>query len=454
MPQCNKGVTQGASYNWPLRRPRTLPFVPSLTGLWRHPDFPKLWGSLTITHFGGQVTFLALPLTAALVLHATPFEVGVLTAMGALPYPLFGLFAGVLVDRTRKLPVMVASDIGRGLVLAAIPVCAWVGLLTMPLLYAVNFLVGLGSVIGWPAYQVFMTERVGRANLVEANAKIGFADSAAQLVGPGLAGALIQWLTAPFAILLDACGFFASAWMLRGITAQPTDAPKAGSRSVAGEIAEGLRAVWHERTLRTLVWSVGAWQLCRHAFVAVVVLFGTRALSFSAGHVGLMFMAAGAGSFMAANVTERLNARYGMGPTMLWSMAGTGVAWLTVSAAMGPAWLASLLFAGGLFLLDLSGMVFFINYLSLRQACTPDHLLGRVTATMIALTVAMAPIGGVAGGWMGETLGLRGAMIIVGAAAVAIAAVVALLSPIGRLRGLPAAPEPALTESLAEETTF
>ena len=441
-------------------RSRTLPLasrlVPSrwLGGLWRHPDFVKLWGSLTITHFGGQVTFLALPLTAALMLHATPFEVGVLTAMGALPYPLFGLFAGVLVDRARKLPVIVAMDVGRGLALLAIPVCAWFGALTMPLLYGASFLVGVGSVIGWPAYQVFMTERVGRANLVEANAKIGVADSAAQLVGPGIAGALIQWLTAPFAILLDACGFFASAWMLRGIPPRASDAPKARARSVGREIAEGLRAVWGDATLRALVWSVGAWQVFRHAFIAIVVLFGTRVLGFSAGHVGLAFMAAGVGSFMAAHVTERLNRRYGMGPTMLGGIAGTGIAWLVMAAAMGPAWVASILFGGGLFLLDLAAMTFFINYLSLRQAVTPDPLLGRVTATMIALTVSMAPVGGLVGGWVADHLGLRAAMAAVGAGALLLAPLVTWLSPLAAMRELPGPQEPAITESLAEETTF
>src|ERR1700682_849749 len=196
----------------------------AFNGLWRNRDFVRLWSSLTITHFGGQVTFLALPLTAALLLDATPFEMGVLTAREALPFPLFGLLAGVMVDRAPKLPIIVWSDIARGAALLAVPLCAWVGVLSMPVLYVVGFLIGLGTVMGWPAYQVFMTERVGRENLVEANAKIGISDSAAQLIGPGIAGALIQWLTAPLAILLDAVCFFMSAWMLRGIPPKPTDA--------------------------------------------------------------------------------------------------------------------------------------------------------------------------------------------------------------------------------------
>ncbi len=414
----------------------------------------KLWGSLTVTHFGGQVAFLALPLTAALMLKATPFEVGILTACGALPYPFLGLFAGVLVDRARKLPVIVACDVGRGLALLTIPVSAWFGVLTMPLLYAVNFFVGAASVIGWPAYQVFMTERVGRDKLIEANAKIGVADSAAQLMGPGVAGALIQWLTAPFAILVDATSFFVSAMMLRGIPARASDAPKMRGRSMRSEITEGLRLVWHNRTLRALVWSVALWQPLRHAFVATVVLFGARVLGFSAGRVGLLFMSAGLGSLAAAHVTQPLNARFGVGPTMLGAMAGTGVAWLVVGAAMGPPWLASILFGGGILMLDLTAMVFFINYLSLRQAATPDALLGRVTATMICLTVATAPLGGVAGGWIADHLGLRTAMLLVGACALLIAPLVAWLSPIASMRELPAPHEPTLTESVTEETTW
>ena len=424
-----------------------------LTGLWRNPDFVRLWGSLTITHFGGQVTFLALPLTAALALNATPFEVGILTALEALPYPIFGLFAGVIVDRAPKLPIIIVSDLGRGLALAAIPVCAWLGVLNMPVLYVVGFLIGIGSVIGWPAYQVFMTERVGRDKLIEANAKIGVADSAAQLIGPGLAGALIQWLTAPFAILLDAVCFFVSAWMLRAIPPSRSDAPKAVATSMRAEIAEGLAAIWHNRTLRALVWSIGIWQVFRHAFIAIVVLFAARELGFSAGHVGALFMMAGFGSLAAAGITEKLNARFGMGPTMLGGITGTGVAWLVMGSATGPYWVASMVFGGGLFLMDLTAMVFFINYLSVRQAASPDRLLGRVTATMICLTVATAPLGGLLGGWIGDHAGLRMAMLFCGIGALLLAPLATWLTPLGSMRELPKPHEPLITESVGEELT-
>jgi MFS family permease len=423
----------------------------AFNGLWRNGDFVRLWTSLTITHFGGQVTFLALPLTAALLLDATPFEMGVLTALEAAPFALFGLFAGVLVDRLPKLPIIVWSDIARGLALLAVPACAWLGVLTMEVLYTVGFLVGAGAVAGWPAYQVFMTERVGRKNLAEANAKIGISDSAAQLVGPGMAGALIHWLTAPVAILLDALSFFFSAWILRGIRPLPGDAPKMRARGVGAEIREGLTVIWRNPVLRALAWSTAIWQVFRHACFAIMVLFAARELGFSAGHIGALWMLAGIGSLCATGAVARLNRRLGFGPTLLAGMLTTGVAWALLAATPSGDPTASALFGLGLFVLDFGGMVFFINYLTLRQAVTPDPLLGRVVATMICLTVAMAPLGGLAGGWLAQELGLRATLLIAGAGAILLVPLVAWTSPLLRLRALGDAQEPRQAESVAEE---
>ena len=421
------------------------------TGLWRDRDFLRLWTSLTVTHFGGQITFLALPLTAALLLDASPFEMGVLSALETLPFPLFGLFAGVLVDRARKLPIIIWSDVGRGIALLAVPICAWLDVLSMNVLYISGFLIGTGSVIGWPAYQVFMTERVGRGRLVEANAKIGVSDSAAQLVGPGLAGALIQWLTAPFAILLDALSFFFSAWILRGIAPGPSDAPKMSATDIGTEIREGLAAIWRNPTLRALAWAIAVWQIFRHAYIAIVVLFAARELGFSAGHVGMLWMLAGVGSLVAAALANRLNRRFGFGRTMLGGLFGTGVAWLIVAVASGTHLMSSLLFALGLLVLDFSGMLFFVNYLTLRQAVTTDRLLGRVTATMICLTMATAPFGGLLGGWIAEHAGLRVTLLLAGIGAIALVPCVAWASPLARMRSLPTQPEARVAESVAEE---
>jgi len=422
----------------------------AFNGLWRNGDFMRLWTSLTITHFGGQITLLALPLTGALLLDATPFEMGVLVALESVPFALFGLFAGVLVDRLPKLPIIVWSDIARGAALLAVPFAAWFGWLSMGVLYVVGFLVGTAGVLGWPAYQVFMTERVGKERLAEANAKIGVSDSMAQLVGPGLAGALIHWLTAPFAILLDALSFFGSAWILRGIPAGASDAPKMRARSVWAEIREGLAQIWRNSTLRALAWSISVWQLFRHAYFSIVVLFAARELDFSPGHLGLLWMLAGVGSLAAAGAAEPLNRRFGFGPTLLAGLLGTGLAWLLIACATGTPLVASLVFGMGLAFLDFSGMVFFINYLTLRQAAAPEAMRGRVVASMICLTVAAGPLGGLAGGWIAEQHGLRATLVFAGVGAIALVLLVAWVTPLLRLRRLEEVEPPAL-QSVAEE---
>ncbi len=385
--------------------------------LWRNRDFRVLWISLTITHFGGQVTFLALPLTAALVLHATPTQMGILTMMQVLPYTIFGLFTGVLIDRSRKLPLVIWADIGRGVILLFVPLAAWLGWLGMPILYLASFFVGLGGIIGWAAYQVFMTERVGRHNLVEANSRIALSDSSAQLIGPGIAGALIHALTAPIAILVDAIAFFISAAMLRGIGPQETDAPKqvghATWDSIWADAKEGLALIWHNPILRSIAWGLALWQLLRHAYVAIVILFAARDLALSPGKIGALYMLAGVGFLLASFACQRLNDRFGIGRVMLGGIGLTAISWLGIAAIVKSEF-AFLLLGGALFVFDFGAMLFFINYLSLRQSATPDHLLGRVTSTMIFLALSLAPVGSILGGVIGEWLGLRATIGVCG----------------------------------------
>ncbi|MGH8673864.1 MAG: MFS transporter [Burkholderiales bacterium] len=408
-------------------------------GLWSNRDFRRLWISLTITHFGGQITFLALPLTAALLLAATPFEMGVLTALESLPFALSGLFVGVLVDRSRKLPLIIGSNIGRGLVLLAVPVAAWAGLLSMPVLYAVGFLVGAGGMVGWSAYQVFMTERVGRENLVAANSKLALSDSSAQLVGPGLAGLAIQWLTAPIAILFDALSFFFSAWLLRGIPERETDAPRrsAERRSVWQDIAEGLNQIRNTPLLRSIAWGVAAWNFLRHMFLAVIILFATQELRLSAGSIGIAWMAGGLGCIAASFAARRMNLQRGVGEVMLGGVFLTGIAWGVIALAEAGTAFTAVVLALGLLAYDFGGTLFFINYLSLRQAVTPDRLLGRVISTMIFLTVLTAPLGSLLGGALAEWTGLRTTLWIAAGSGALLGLLLLRISPIAALRALP-----------------
>ena len=413
-------------------------------GIWRIRDFRTLWLSLTITHFGGQVTFLALPLTAALLLNATPLEMGILTAVEALPYTLFGLFTGVLIDRSRKLRLIILADLGRGLALSMVPLAAWLGFLSMSILYIVGFLVGVGGIIGWAAYQVFMAERVGNEHLVEANAGIAMSDSASSLIGPGIAGALIHWLTAPFAILLDAVSFFTSAWMLRSIPPKVSDAPKlrasgdqqAAMAGIWADAKEGLKMILGHAVLRSIGYTLMIWNVLKHAYLAVVILYATRDLALSPGKIGALFMVAGIGFLTASASCQWLNRRFGVGYVMLIGLTMTGVAWLGVASVFTNEWVA-LQLGAALFLMDLGAMLFFINYLSLRQAATPEHLRGRVTSTLIFFAVSLAPMGSLLGGVLGTWLGLRPTIAICGGSGLLLGLVLLKWSPLGAMREMP-----------------
>ena len=406
-------------------------------GLWLSASFRRLWLSLTVTSFGAQITNLALPLTAALLLHATPMQMGILVALETLPFALFSLHAGVLLDRVRKLPVIIAADVGRGVALLAIPVTAWFGVLSMEILFAVGFLCGMQNVVGGAAYQVLLAQMAGRKRLVEANAKVTLGETSAALVGPGIAGGLIQLLTAPFAIALDAMTFFVSALMLRRIKAPSDVARDGGNGGVWHEIGEGLKLVWGNRTLWGLAWLAGTWQFLHHMQVAVLILFATRDLGLSAGAIGICFVFGGAGCVLASASAERLSRRFGVGAAIVYGLLLTAFGWQAFGLIRGSPAFATMALGVGMLLFDFGAVLWGINYLSLRQAITPDRLLGRMTATMRFLTVAAAPLGSLAGGALATVIGVRATLWVIGALGIALAIVAMRFSPVRLHRRLP-----------------
>jgi len=407
-------------------------------GLWRNPEFVKLWGSLTITAFGAQITNLALPLTAAVLLHATPWQMGVLVALETLPFALVSLHAGVLIDRVKKLPIVIAADIARGVALLAIPVAAFTDSLSIEILYAVGFFCGVQNVVGGAAYQVLLAQMAGRDRLVEANAKVALGETSAALVGPGLSGGLIQLVTAPFAIIVDAVAFFASALMLRRIRARQ-DVVHPGPRpSVTTEIHEGLKLVWNNRTLLALSWLAGLWQILHHMQIAVLILFATRELGLSAGGVGLTYVFGGLGCVLASAFAQRLSARFGVGPIIVHGLALSALGWQMFGLISGPVWFVTLVLGCAMLMFDFGAVLWGINYLALRQAITPDRLLGRMTATMRFLTVAAAPLGSLAGGALATAIGLRGTLLTIGVLGILLVVGVVLWSPVRRHREMPA----------------
>src|SRR6266404_33349 len=407
-------------------------------GLWLSADFRKLWASLTITSFGAQITNLALPLTAALLLNATPMQMGILVALETLPFALVSLHAGVLLDRVRKLPVIIVADIGRGIALLAIPIAAWLGSLSIEILFAVGFLCGVQNVVGGAAYQVLLGQMAGRKRLVEANAKTALGETSAALIGPGLAGGLIHALTAPFAIALDAVTFFVSALMLRRIVARnDVPNPSAGA-GIWNEIGEGLKLVWQNRTLWGLAWLAGTWQFLHHMQIAVLILFATREIGLSAGAIGVAYAFGGLGCVLASMSAQRLSARFGIGPVIVHGLILTAFGWQAFGLIGGAQWMATLALGGAMLVFDFGAVLYGINYLALRQAITPDRLLGRMTATMRFVTVASAPLGSLVGGALATGIGLRATLLTVGVLGLVLSAAAVLWSPVRRHHTLPA----------------
>ncbi len=416
---------------------KRLPFLPEM-GLWADKNYLRLWSSMSITSLGGQVTMLALPLTAATMLNATPMQMGALTALELLPFALISLPAGVWLDRSRKLPIVVWGEIIFAVALLSIAAAAWMQKLTMGWLYATGFIVGCLHVVCGGAAQILLTQIVPREKLVEAHSKNALAQSFAEVGGPALAGLLIQALTAPIALLIDALAFGFSVLLLRKIEVVETAHLNASkTQSWHASAREGLRFVWNTPVLRLSALVVGSWQVFHLMYHTVLVLFATRTLGFSAGTLGALYTFFGVGSLLASAQGEALGKRFGIGRCIAHAVLSTAMAWACfASAQAGTAWgYAS--FALGMFFFGFGAALLFIHFLSLRQAVTPEHLLGRMTSTMRFLIIAGAPVGSLLGGAIAQASSER-TTIIVSAVGGFILWIFALrLRPLMAIRALP-----------------
>jgi MFS family permease len=388
------------------------------TDLLRDAVYRRLWTSILISSFGAQVTMLALPLTAAVLLHATPTQMGVLAAMEIAPFVLFSLPSGVWLDRVRKLPVYIGGEVLIAISVASVPLAWWMGRLTIDWLYFVGFAIGAVNTTAGSAAQIVLTQVVPRERLVEAHAKNSLASSTAEVAGPGLAGVLIKIAGAPMALLADAVLLTASAWILRGV--HVAENVHRGRRSFWPAMREGMDFVRGHSLLLTMALAVGVWQMCNQAAMVVHILFATRVLGLSERGVGLSYVALGVGTIAASTVGHRLAARIGPGPTLVAGIAICGSGWLLL-AAMPANGLGIAGFALMLFMFGLGAVFLFINFLALRQAVTPAPLLGRMTSTMRWLILLPAGPGALVGGWLGEHAGLRAALVFAGVTALVLA---------------------------------
>jgi MFS family permease len=419
---------------------RCWPRLPA-TDLLRDRAYRRLWTSIAISSFGGQVTMLALPLTAAVLLHATPTQMGLLGAVEILPFVLLSLPAGVWLDRVRKLPVYIAGELTIALVTISVPVAWWLGWLSIEWLYACGFVLGSVYTVAGSAAQIVLTQVVSRERLVEAHAKNALASSAAEVAGPGVAGALIKVVGAPLALLVDAVLVTVSAAILRGVRvreAAPEGAAARGGRGFWAELKAGVRFVARHRLLVALALAVGTWQMCHQAAIVVQILFATRTLGLSEHAVGLAYTGMGVGSVIASVFGNRISRAIGPGPSLILGFAVCGVGWLLLAVAPANAW-GIAAFAVMLTMFSTGAVFIFINFLSMRQAVTPAPLLGRMTSTMRWLILIPAGPGALIGGWLGEHVDLRASLVFAGACSLLLAAAAWQLGVIRRVRTLPTA---------------
>jgi MFS family permease len=436
--------------------------APKSRGAFRQPDFVKLWTAATISLLGTQVTFIAIPVIAVLILNATPFEVALIGTLEFLPFLLFTLPAGVWVDRLPRRRILITGDVGRAVLLATIPVAFFFGFLSIWQLFIVAFVNGIFTVFFDIADQSYLPTVLEKEELVDGNAKLQASFSIAQVVGQPLGGGLVGFLTAPIAIALDAISYIVSALLIFAIrrterasrpdpaaaseaatAAQPVgptiateaeaarkEAPPARP-SVRKEVSEGLRFVMGHRYLRNIAATTGSANLFNNIAFAILPVFAYRDLGLTPEVVGLIGGGFGAGALLGAVTASRVANRFGVGRVIVASAFISAPASLLVPLASRET--ALVLMGGGGLVSGWANVVYNVNQVSLRQAITPEPMLGRMNATMRFIVWGTIPIGQIISGLIATAFGTLTA-IWIGVIGGLFAFLPVLFSPVRSLR--------------------
>jgi MFS family permease len=401
----------------------------------------RLWIGETVSLIGSEISELALPLTAILVLRADAADLGLLAAARFAPFLLFTLPIGALADRRRRRPMLIAANVGRAVTIASIPVLLAFGALAMPTLYIAAFVVGSLTVLFDVTYVSYVPTVVGREQLIQANSRLQASASAAAIGGPGLGGLLIQIVTAPAALVLDVLSYAVSALNLLFIRSREEEpARDPAARSVVAEVREGFRRLLGHGSLRALAGVAGAYNLFSQWISVLFVLFAVEELGLSAGLIGAVLASGAAGALIGAALAGSAARRLGLGPAIVVAVTVECLAMLPLGFVSGPTpvvlvVLVAIHVVNGCFVTMSS-----VHALAYRQAVAPARLLGRITAGYRFISYGAIPIGALLGGVAGEWLGLRGGLIL-GTVGLLAAAAFVLLSPLRGVRGLPASPE-------------
>lgn len=376
-----------------------------MTRLRDHDGYGRFWAASTVSDFGTYVTTLALQVLVVVNLHATSTEVGLVTGARWLPYLLVGMVAGVLADRYRRRPLLVGSDLARAVVLSLIPLLALLDLLTIPLLLALLLVFGTLSVVNDAAHQSFLPRLVSPVALTAANARLEQSAAVAQTTGPVLSGGLIAAIGAPFAILVDSASYLASGLILSTVRVVE---PRGSSehRHLWRELREGLSYVYRHPMLAPYALTSRAWFMVNNMLGPVFVLFVLRDLGFSPLSLGLAYAVGGVGGVFGSQLSGRAADRFGVGRVVIFDrfMSPVSFVFVVLASAGSGAWF---MVAAGQFVfwfaISLGGPV----ELGYRQSVTPDHLQGRMNATIRSMNWGLTSVGALGGGLLGDAIGYR-----------------------------------------------
>jgi MFS family permease len=409
-------------------------FVPAL--LRERLEFRRFWLGQTISLFGDQITLIALPLLAVYELDATAAEMSYLTAAALLPNLLFSLPAGVFADRNgRRRLTMIAADVARAALLAAVPASVALGVLSLPLLSLIAFLIGSAGVLFGVCYLTLFAALVPAERYVSANSLLSGSRALSSVAGPSVGGLLVQAATAPLAIALDAVSFLVSACFLLRIS--PTEPPREEARR--GLLLDGVRYILHEPLVRAALAATATLNLFNFAFAALFYLYASRDLDLSPGTLGLILGAAAVGGLLGSLIAGRVVDALGIGPTFVLGCLLFPAPLMLVPLAGGPPALILLMLFAADFFAGLGVMILDISAMSLFAAVIPDRLRARVSGAYMLVNYGVRPLGALLGGVLAGALGMRPALWIVTAGGL-LGVLWLLPTPLPRLHGLP---EPA-----------